>query len=219
MVSFFPIAYHLPFWPLCIGCALAATAGRYGLALTSERWGRRLLTAQHRANVAALCQWLNERSGWRGALAVMVYSLGPIPSNQLFIAAVLSGARLTPIATGFLVGRLVSYPALAFTARGVTDQFGNLFTQGWRDPKAIALELLSMAGIVLFARIDWPRVLSSAGSLGDRSVRPRWRRALETAAWPLAPAQTGPGARRAWSGEGGPRPPPCTRWGRLHDRL
>ncbi len=78
---------------------------------------------------------------------------------------------MTPIATGFLVGRLVSYPALAFTARGVTDQFGNLFTQGWRDPKAIALELLSMAGIVLFARIDWPRVLSSAGSLGEGSVR------------------------------------------------
>jgi uncharacterized membrane protein YdjX (TVP38/TMEM64 family) len=89
----------------------------------------------------------------------MVYSLGLIPSNQLFIAAGLSGTRLTPIATGFLVGRLVSYLALAFTTRGVTDQFGNLFTQGWRDPKAIALELLSIVGIVLFARIDWPRVL------------------------------------------------------------
>ncbi len=66
MVSFFLIADHLPLWPLCIGCALAATAGRYGLALTSDRWGRRLLTAQHRANVAALGRWLNERSGWRG---------------------------------------------------------------------------------------------------------------------------------------------------------
>ena len=159
VVAFFLIAYHLPFWPLCIGCSLAATAGRCGLALTSERWGRRLLTAQHRANVAALGQWLNERSGWREAAAVMLYSLGPIPSNQLFIAAGLSGARLTPIAAGFLAGRLVSYPALAFTARGVTDQFGSLFTKGWQDPKAIALELLSIVGIVLFARIDWPRLL------------------------------------------------------------
>ena len=77
MVSFFLIAYHLPFWPLCSGSALAATAGRYGLGLASERWGRRLLTAQHRANVAALGRWLNERAGRREALAVMVYSLGP----------------------------------------------------------------------------------------------------------------------------------------------
>jgi hypothetical protein len=66
---------------------------------------------------------------------------------------------LTPIAAGFLAGRLVSYPALAFTARGATDQFGSLFTRGWQDPKAIALELLSIVGIVLFARIDWPRLL------------------------------------------------------------
>ena len=159
VVSFFLIAYHPPFWPLCIGSSLAATAGRYGLALMSERWGRRLLTAQHRANVAALGRWLNERAGWREALAVMVYSLGPIPSNQLFIAAGLSAGRLAPIATGFLAGRLVSYPVLAFTAKGVTDQFGYLFTNGWRDPKALALELISIVGIVLFARIDWPRVL------------------------------------------------------------
>lgn len=159
VISFFLIAYHLPFWPLCIGCAFAATAGRYGLALMSQRWGRRLLTAQQRANVAALGQWLNERAGWRAALAVMLCSLGPIPSNQLFIAAGLSAARLKPIAAGFLAGRLVSYPVLAFTAKGVTGRFGDLFTKGWQDPKAIALELLSIVGIVLFARIDWPRVL------------------------------------------------------------
>jgi hypothetical protein len=191
VVSFFLIAYHLPFWPLCIGCSLAATAGRYGLALTSERWGRRLLTAQHRANVAALGRWLNERSGWREALAVMVYSLGPIPSNQLFIAAGLSGARLTPIAAGFLAGRLVSYPALAFTARGVTDQFGNLLTKGWQDPKAIALELLSIVGIVLFARIDWPRVLQ----LPVPSVKGAPATARSTAAEPARSASHGENAR------------------------
>src|SRR5215469_15963726 len=89
----------------------------------------------------------------------MVYSLGPIPSNHVFIAAGLSGSNLTPIVAGFLAGRLVSYPALAFTARGVTGRLDALLTNGWRDSKAIALELLSIVGVVLFARIDWPRVL------------------------------------------------------------
>lgn len=159
VVAFFLIVYGLPFWPLCIGCALASTAGRCGLALVSERWGRRLLTAQHRANVSALGQWLNSRADWRKAVAVMVYSLGPIPSNQIFIAAGLSGVGLTPVAAGFLAGRLVSYPVLAATARGATDHLGAVLTGGWRDPKAIVLELLSILGVVLFARIDWPRVL------------------------------------------------------------
>jgi membrane protein YqaA with SNARE-associated domain len=191
VVSFFLIAYDLPFWPLCVGCALAATAGRCALALMSERWGRRLLTAQHRANVSALGQWLNERAGWREAVAVMVYSLGPIPSNQLFIAAGLSGARLRPIAAGFLVGRLVSYPALAFTARGVTGQLGSLFTQGWRDPKAIALELLSIVGVVVFARIDWPRLLH----LSVPSVKGAAAPARSTGAEPAQSTSNGQNAR------------------------
>jgi hypothetical protein len=178
VVSFFLIAYQLPFWPLCIGCALSATAGRCGLALISERWGRRLLTSQQRANVSALGQWLNERAGWRKAVAVMVYSLGPIPSNQVFIAAGLSGSSLTPIAAGFLAGRLVSYPVLAFSVRGVTGRLDTLFTNGWRDPKAIALELLSIVGVVLFARIDWPRVLhlpvpSVKGAASTTGTNPR----------------------------------------------
>ena len=161
VVAFFLIAYRLPLWPLCIVCALASTAGRCGLALVSERWGRRLLNAQQRANVSALGQWLNERSSWRKALAVMVYSLGPIPSNQIFIAAGLSRVQLTPVAAGFLAGRLVSYPVLAFTARSVDDHVGlvSLFTKGWRDPKTIVLELVSILGVIVFARIDWPRIL------------------------------------------------------------
>lgn len=66
---------------------------------------------------------------------------------------------LTPIAAGFLAGRLVSYPLLALTARGINDHFGSLLTKGRRDPKIIALEVLSILGVVLFARIDWPRLL------------------------------------------------------------
>src|SRR5262249_1364850 len=115
--------------------ALASTAGRCGLAVVSERWGRRLETAQQRANVSALGQWLNSRADWRKAVAVMVYSLGPIPSNQIFIAAGLSGVGLTPRAAGFLAGRLVSYPVLAATARGATDHLRAVLTGGWRDPR------------------------------------------------------------------------------------
>ncbi|MBV9279011.1 MAG: hypothetical protein JOZ41_02925, partial [Chloroflexi bacterium] len=63
VVSFFLIAYHPPFWPLCIGCAVTATGGRCVLALLSKRWRRRLLSARQRQNVTALGDWLNAKSG------------------------------------------------------------------------------------------------------------------------------------------------------------
>jgi membrane protein YqaA with SNARE-associated domain len=159
VVASFLIAYHLPFWPLCTGCALAATGGRCVLTLISRRWGRKLLSAKQRQNVEALGDWLNQKSGWKQALAVLVFASGPIPSNQMFIAAGLARAKLGPIAAGFFAGRLVSYPFFAATAKGVNDHFGNIFIKEWKDPKFIVLELLSIAGVVIFARIDWPRVL------------------------------------------------------------
>ena len=159
VVTFFLIAFSLPVWPLAIGCAFASTAGRCGLYYVSARWGRRLLSSQRQRNVDALGNWLNQRPGWRGVLDVLIYSLGPIPSNDLFIAAGLSGARLWPVALGFLPGRMVSYPLLALAAKGANDQLGGILTRQWHDPKWLALELLSIAGIWLFSRIDWARVL------------------------------------------------------------
>jgi hypothetical protein len=159
VVAFFLIAFHLPFWPLCIGCAFASTGGRWILAWMSSRWGRRLLSADHQRNVAALGSWLNQRAGWRRTLEVFAYALGPIPSNQIFIAAGLAGASIAPVAAGFLAGRLLSYPILAGGARGVNDHFNNLFLRAWHDPKTLILELASIAVIVVFTKIDWPRVL------------------------------------------------------------
>jgi membrane protein YqaA with SNARE-associated domain len=159
VVTFFLIAFSLPVWPLAIGCAFASTAGRCALYALSAKFGRRLLSERRQRNVAALGTWLNQRPGWRGVVDVLIYSLGPIPSNDLFIAAGLSGAKLWPVALGFLPGRMVSYPALALAAQGANDRLGGLLTRQWHDPKWLALELLSIAGIVLFSRIDWARIL------------------------------------------------------------
>lgn len=159
VVTFFVIAFQLEVWPLAIGCAFASTAGRCGLYFVSAKWGRRLLPAQRQKNVAALGVWLNQRPGWRGTLDVLIYSLGPIPSNDLFIAAGPSGAKLWPISLGFLPGRMVSYPTLALAAKATNDHLGGILTRQWHDPKWLALELLSIVGIVLFSRIDWPRLL------------------------------------------------------------
>jgi hypothetical protein len=48
---------------------------------------------------------------------------------------------------------------LALAANRANDQLGGILTRQWRDPKWLALELLSIAGIWLFSRIDWARVL------------------------------------------------------------
>jgi membrane protein YqaA with SNARE-associated domain len=159
ILAFFLVTYGLPLLPLAIGGAVAASAGRLVLALASRRWGWRLLSPQRQAGLAALRGWLEERPRWAAPLAMLVYSFGPIPSNQLFMAAGLAGMRLRPIVGAFLVGRLVSYTFWVGTAHLAAQHFEDLFARHLRSTGAVLIEIAAISLLVLFVRIDWPRLL------------------------------------------------------------
>ncbi len=164
ILAYFVIRFELPLLPLAIGGAVAASSGRYVLAIVSRRWGRRLLSPAQQTKLSVLGVWLETRARWTAPLAVLIYSFGPIPSNQLFMAAGLTATRLTPIVAAFLAGRLISYTVWVNLANVVTHRFEDLFTARLQRGGALALELLALGALVLFTRIDWPRVLQGRGS-------------------------------------------------------
>ena len=159
ILAYFLIRFELPLFPLAIGGALAASSGRWVLALASNRWGRNILSPGRREKLSILGDWLSTRARWLPPLAVLIYSFGPIPSNQLFMAAGLTGMRLRPIVVAFLAGRLVSYTVWISVAHVVSARFEDLFTGYLQRAGPLALELLALATLVAFTRIDWPRVL------------------------------------------------------------
>jgi membrane protein YqaA with SNARE-associated domain len=161
-LAFFLVRYDLPLLPLALGGAVAAAAGRTMLARGSRRWGTRLLPAARRSSLERLGGWLEERARWAAPVAVLLYSFGPIPSNELFIAAGLTRMRLSPITAAFFCGRVISYTFWAATARAVVADLEGLFLGHWRSAGLIAVELLALAGLLLFTRVDWPRRLGLA---------------------------------------------------------
>ncbi len=159
VLAFFIVHFGLPLLPLALGGAVAASAGRLCLALASRRWGRGVLTESQRASLTALGGWIEQRARWAAPLAVLIYSFGPVPSNQLFMAAGLTGMRLKPIVAAFLAGRMLSYPFWAGLAYVVADTWEKLFLDKWGNPVTLALEALTLMGLVLFTRVPWSRVL------------------------------------------------------------
>jgi membrane protein YqaA with SNARE-associated domain len=159
ILAFFLIQYDLPLFPLAFGGAVAATSGRLVLALASRRWGRQLIPLEQRERLTQLGRWLDEKSRWAAPAAVLIYSFGPIPSNQLFIAAGLTCIRLGPIVGAFFVGRLLSYTFWAYTAHQVVRRFNDIFVGYWSNVTALAIQLFVIALLVLFTRINWPRLL------------------------------------------------------------
>ena len=158
VLAFFLIQFDLPLIPLALGGAVAATAGRVALALGTRLLGPRVLPADVRQNLRDLGAYLRTHNRWI-APAVLVYSFGPIPSNQLFMAAGLAHVDLRVVAGSFFAGRVVSYTLFAHAAdramSSITDVFAKTFTQ----PQLLALELSSLGVLVLIAKIPWGRLL------------------------------------------------------------
>jgi len=155
ILTFLHFALGVPAWPLAIGGAVAAAAGRSVLALLARRYGTRALAPERRESIARLGRYLDARARWAAPLAMLIYSFGPIPSNQLFIAAGLARMKLPPITLAFLGGRLLSYPLWIGVAHTAVDRFDELFIRHLTNLPALLLEGLLIGLLVLFTRINW----------------------------------------------------------------
>src|SRR5438034_6220526 len=91
VLAFFLIRYHLPLLLITVGGAAASTIGRLGLAVGTRRWGRRLLSERRRKSMQGLGRWLDAKPRWAVPIVVLLFALGPVPSNAVFIAAGLTG--------------------------------------------------------------------------------------------------------------------------------
>jgi membrane protein YqaA with SNARE-associated domain len=108
VLAYFHLREDLAIWPLAAVGATAATAGRTLLALGSRALGARVVPRAWRANIETLAATLSARKTL-GLPALALFTLNPVPSNHLIIAAGLARAPLAPIAAVFLVGRFVNY--------------------------------------------------------------------------------------------------------------
>lgn len=159
LLAFFYIHFHLPLLPLTLGGAVSSTLGRLVLSLGAGRLGRPLISPEKQRNLDHLGVWLNSRPAWQIAVAVFLFAIGPIPSNQVFIAAGLTKTRLTSVAVGFFIGRAVSYTVLAEAAKKAVSQIEVIFTQYLHSWSAVVGVAVTVAVIVALLRINWMKFL------------------------------------------------------------
>jgi len=142
---------------LVVGGATAATTGRLGLALAVRRFGRRL-PPKRREHLEALGTVISSRPG--GLLGAMAFFMvSPLPSNAIFEAAGLAGARLLPLAGAFLAGRLVSYSLYVTGASIARARLERLLEGGVSSPAAIGVQVLGLLVVVLIVLVRWIDVI------------------------------------------------------------
>jgi membrane protein YqaA with SNARE-associated domain len=151
------LSFDLASLPLILTGAVAAACGRYVLA-NGARGFRPRLSAKRVANLAAAEHYLSENRG-RTGLGLALFALSPVPSGQLFTAAGLMTVPLLPLTAVFFAGRLVSYTIYVTGASAIKDTFGDELIDSLASPIGIAAQMIALAALVVFVRLDWIHIL------------------------------------------------------------
>lgn len=147
-------------WLVALVAALGATGGRVVLAHFARRIVRnRWVPVAMRDNLDVVANAIQRRKT-ASVIVFLVFAFSPLPSNVLFLAYGLTRAPLHLLAVPFLVGRFISY-AGAFA--------GGSLVSRWFAPELtgtawwlyfVLTQLLMLALVFAFARIDWHKSAS-----------------------------------------------------------
>lgn len=153
IMIFLQLYFHLNLWAsICIGVA-GSILGRYILTLYIPYISNSYFKPAKNEDIMFLGKKLKEK-GWKSQLVIIGYSLLPLPTTPLFVAAGMSRMGPLYIIPAFFVGKFTSDTiALSmgkFASENVNTLKENIFS--WQSITGLTVSLL-LLGALLF--IDW----------------------------------------------------------------
>ncbi len=153
VMIYLQIHYHLNVW-MVIGIGVAGSVlGRYILTLYIPKIAHRLFNPSKNEDVQFLGRKLKEK-GWKSQLAILSYSLLPLPTTPLFIAGGMAKMKPYLIIPAFMIGKFTSDSIAVFMGKYAAENASSVIDGIISVKSAIGL----VFGILLlfaFLFIDW----------------------------------------------------------------
>ncbi|HNV00909.1 MAG TPA: hypothetical protein PKK60_00575 [archaeon] len=135
----------------------ASTCGRYVLAILSRKVFNKFASEEKKEEMELIRNKLKKGS-WKKFIFSTLFSLGPFPSNSLFIAVGTTKIRLKEIIAGFFVGRTISYLFLVFTSEKIFTSLETTLA-GSATLWTLMIEIIGLVSILVFFLFDWKKLL------------------------------------------------------------
>ena len=147
------IKFKLNIWAV-IGLGVTGSVlGRFLLTLYIHKLSKSIFNPRKNEDVQFLGKKLKEK-GWKGQLVVLAYSLLPLPTTPLFVAAGM--AKLNPfyIIPAFIIGKFTSDTAALFLGLYATKNVEQVMHGmiNWKSITSLVLGLLLLFALFF---IDW----------------------------------------------------------------
>ena len=138
---------------------IGSVAGRFLVYLYSKPLKKYL--PQKQADNINYFKRLLEGRRWSRFLGSFIYSLGPFPSNFLFVSSGISGIEILPVLAGFAVGRAVSYTSLVYASY---KAFFLLEIFGLKRIRFLA-DLLGILAALSIVFINWKKLFKKVNKI------------------------------------------------------
>ena len=153
VMVYLQIHYHLNVWMvISIGVA-GSVLGRYILTLYIPKIAHRLFNPAKNEDVQFLGRKLKEK-GWKSQLAILTYSLLPLPTTPLFIAGGMAKMKPYLIIPAFMIGKFTSDAVAVFMGKYAAENTSSVIDGIISVKSAIGL-VFGVLLVFAFLFIDW----------------------------------------------------------------
>ena len=156
IMIYLQVHYHLEVWAVLFLGVAGSILGRYLLTLYIPLLSGRFFKASKNEDVQFLGEHLKSK-GWQSQAVIVAYSLLPLPTTPLFLAAGMARIRPLYIIPAFFVGKLSSDSVAVAMGKYASQNLGSLRATAlsWQSIAGLAASLLLLLALLF---IDW-RVL------------------------------------------------------------
>lgn len=153
IMVFLQIYFGLNLWTVIVVGVSGSIFGRYVLTLYIPYSARNLFKADKNQDVQYLGKVLSHK-GWRSQLVIFAYSLLPLPTTPLFVAAGMAKMKPILIIPAFFIGKFISDALLVNLGKYGAENTEKLLQKAlsWQSFSSIAFGLF-LVSCLLF--IDW----------------------------------------------------------------
>jgi hypothetical protein len=147
------IKFKLNVWIVIMVGVAGSILGRYILTLYIPKIAGRIFNPAKNEDVQFLGKKLKEK-GWKSQVAIITYSLLPLPTTPLFIAGGMAKMKPYLIIPAFFVGKFIS-DTIAVLVGKYADENSTAIFEGaisWKSISGLILGLLLVAALLF---IDW----------------------------------------------------------------
>ena len=147
------IIFDLNIWLVIVIGVAGSIFGRYILTLYIPYLAGKIFKRTKTEDIEFLGNSMKDK-GWRSHVFILAYSLMPLPTTPLFLAAGIAKMRAANIIPAFFVGKFISDTITVTLGKYATENSKAIFEDvlTWKSSLSIAIGMI-MIGALLF--IDW----------------------------------------------------------------